>query len=43
MMHKAITLNVPISPTWMMLRVRGNCEAMTREALKEWGVEAICK
>ncbi len=40
-MHKAITLNVPISPTWVMLKVRSNCEVMTREALRAWGVESF--
>ena len=36
MMHKAITLDVPIAHRWLMLKVRSNCEAMTREALKAW-------
>jgi transcription antitermination factor NusG len=41
MMHKAITLDVCIPPTWLMLKVRSNCEKMTREALKEWGVKSF--
>ena len=41
MMHKAITLDVSIPPTWLMLKVRSNCEKMTREALREWDVESF--
>ena len=41
MNFRSITLDDEIPPTWLMLKVRSNCEVMTREALKEWGVESF--